>query len=77
MTFEIQLQAGDIVTENRIVQERDKTTATYTLPRGARRVVVYDNGGGRGQLMIGGFTSITVSVKGDMAILNRLREAVL
>lgn len=68
---------SDIVSDNRIIQERDGHTAYYTLPLHARRVVLYHHGGGRGQLVIGGFKTNTVSVAGPLSILRPLLEAVL
>lgn len=49
----------------------------YALPRGRARVTVDRTGKGRARLVIGGFTTTTVSVVGPVSTIEKLREAVL
>lgn len=50
---------------------------TYTLPKGCRRVVVQSAGRHRSQLVLGGFSSTTVTVTGPSYVIKRLRDEVL
>ena len=49
----------------------------YLLPRGKPRVTVDHIGHGRARLVLGGFTTTTVSVVGPSETIAKLREAVL
>lgn len=65
------------INENRVTVWRGKTTSHFTLPRRRPRISVHEFEKGRGQLVIGGFSSITVSVVGPLETVRRLRDAVL
>lgn len=76
--FSIDLTETDYtVDENRITVTRGKTTSHYTLPRRRPRITVHEFDKGRGQLLVGGFSSIAVSVVGPLEVVRRLRDAVL
>jgi hypothetical protein len=49
----------------------------YVLPRGRPRVTIDRIGRGRARLLIGGFTTTTVTVVGPTAAIEALRTAVL
>lgn len=57
------------------------TTATrqsiYRLPKSARRIVLETLSRDRARLILGGFTTTTVTVVGPKSCIEQLREAVL
>lgn len=73
----IMIDPSSEVAGNRITVSNDQRVAVYTLPKGARRVIVEKAGRGQSRLILGGFTKATVMVTGPTKIIERLREAVL
>lgn len=65
------------IDENRVTVISETCTTVFTLPKGQRRISLLRTGHGRGQLSIGGFKALTVTVVGPLAAVNRLRDAVL
>lgn len=65
------------IDENQITLRRDRVTTHYRLPRGRPVISVHRFADNRGQLNIGGFSSLTVTVVGPLEIVNQLRDAVL
>ena len=53
------------------------SVARYKLPRGKARVVVSPIDDEKSRLILGGFTTVTVSVVGPHQPIQQLREAVL
>ena len=62
---------------HRVAVRAGHSVSIYTLPKGNRRVTLTRLGNGRGQLVLGGFKAVTVTVTGPMATVATLREAVL
>jgi hypothetical protein len=74
----INLDGADYtIDENRVTVRTGRVTSHYTLPRRRPRISIHEFEKGRGQLLIGGFTSVAVSVNGPLDAIRRLRDAVL
>lgn len=69
--------AGWWIDDNTVTVRTEHSLSVYRLPKGRARVTVTRLGGDKSQLIIGGFTTITVSVIGPFDAINRLRKAVL
>lgn len=64
--------------DDNLITVRGRTrTMSVRLPRRKPRVILERHGGNRGQLIIGGYTTITVAVRGSLTVLEELRRRVL
>lgn len=55
----------------------EHSTSVFRLPKGRSRVTLHRLGRGRGQLVIGGFKTVTVVVNGRYADVEKLMKEVL
>lgn len=62
---------------NTVSVRTEHSLSVFRLPKGRPRVVMSRLGNRRAQLIIGGFTTTTVTVNGPTETIRKLREAVL
>lgn len=62
---------------NQLTMRRGRATTHYRLPRARPVISVHEYESGRGQLNIGGFNSLAVTIVGPIQDIKTLRDGVL